>query len=242
MIKSLLILVIALNLPAAEAPAQPAREPAAIVALFDSARAGKGGSETVLKLVAASGGGAGEKRFRVLDDGKGSSIVEFLDPLQRGTKILSTDQDLWLFTARTRRAIKIPPLQRLFGEASYGDIARLRLSTDYNTVGVPRGTENGLIETELRASAPGATYARVRLTVRSSDLVPVRAEYFVASGKHLRTVEFINAAIVGGRLRNDRWRIYSPATPRKVTDVVVEKAVMRSLPAAMFSRRALEEN
>lgn len=221
---------------------QPAaRDPAAIVALFDSARAGKGGSETVLRLTAAGGGTASEKRFRVLDDGRESSIVEFLDPLQRGTKVLSTARDLWLFTARTRRAIKIPPLQRLFGEASYGDIARLRLASDYAIVGA-RSAAGGLIETDLRATTPGATYDRVRLTVRAGDLVPVRADYFVASGKHLRTVEFVGAALSGGRLRNDRWRIYAPDMPRRVTEVVVERAIARKLPAAMFSRRALEDS
>lgn len=212
-----------------------------IVALFDSARGTAGASETVVRIQSGEGG-ANSRRFRVLDDGKQASLVEFLDPLQRGTKVLATGGDLWFFTPRTRRAIRIPPLQRLIGEASYGDIARLKLSTDYAASGAPIATANGAaLRVDLNARSPAATYGRVRLIVRAKDMVPLRAMYFVASGKHLRTVEFIGATRSGNRITNDHWRIFAPEAPDRHTDIHVEQAQSRAIPTSTFSRRALEE-
>jgi hypothetical protein len=211
----------------------------AIVDLFDGAR-GDTGSETVIRVESASGG-ANIKRFRVLDDGGQSSLVEFLDPLQRGTKVLATGSDLWFFTPRTRRAVKIPPLQRLLGDASYGDIARLKLAADYSPSSAPVAAENGLLRIELAARSPAATYARVVLFVRADDNVPVRAHYHVASGKHFRTVEFVGAARNGGQLVNDHWRIFAPETPTRQTQIHIEQARSKALPASLFTRRTLEE-
>jgi hypothetical protein len=209
-----------------------------IVHLFDSARPRSAGSETVIKLIASNGD---ERRFRVLDDGEQSSLVEFLDPLQRGTRILATATDLWFYAPRTRRAIKIPPLQRLFGEASYGDIAKLRLASDYHPEIAPVEVGGGLLKLVLAASSPGATYSRVALFVNASTLTPVKADYFVASGKHFRSAEFPEAKVYRGRLQNDRWRLLNPDRSDEYTDVWVERSIPRELPGELFTRHALEQ-
>jgi hypothetical protein len=123
-----------------------------------------------------------------------SSLAHITDGDQRGMKFLSSPAGYWLYAPHTRRAIRLTPLQLLRGQASIGDISRLRFAQDYEASfaaersAVVEGRECWALE--LRAKSTAATYAAVRLRVRKSDRAPVDADLILASGRKLKTVQF----------------------------------------------------
>ena len=219
-------------------------DPTEIVRFLDAARVPGEGVEIELTLTTIRGTSESRRRYRVLDNGAGDSIIEFLDPVDQGVKILATRNDLWFFAPRTHRAIRIPPAQRVFGDASYGDLARLRWHDDFEAAYDATREEllDGSICWRLRLSArsPAATYRTVLVWVRQSDWVPRRAAYFVASGKLLKVVEFPEARIVDGRLRNDVWILRTEGTPDHRTVLAIESVTPREFAAHQFTRRYLE--
>ena len=217
-----------------------------VLKLLDSARGNaKQGVEIQLAVTTIIMGGEQEtKRYRLLDNGLDSTIVEFLDPSERGNKILSSPSEMWFFAARARRAIKVPSVQRLFGDASIGDVAKLAFGRDYRTEGDTPHVEVASDERRLRigltARRESATYSRIAIRVRERDLVPVYAEYFLASGKHGKTAEFVNAKVVGGRLVNDEWLLSEPSNPNRKTRIKVESVEEKDFPDSWFTQRYLE--
>lgn len=123
-------LVVASASEAADRPTtRPGTNPpdsTALLHFLASAHGGQGGNEIELTLTVRRSDRVSQRRYRVLDSGAGETIVEFLDPLERGRKILATAGELWFLSPRTHRAVRIPPAQRVFGDASYGDVARPR--------------------------------------------------------------------------------------------------------------------
>jgi negative regulator of sigma E activity len=197
-----------------------------------------------LTLVMTDHGSESRRRYRVLDDGHGRSIVEFLDPLDRGQKLLATPDELWFFSPRIHRAIRVPPAQRLFGEASYGDVARLQWSLDYEARldDVPQEELAGQDCWRLKLSARDASkaYRHILLWVSQRSRLPLQAHYFTASGKLLKTAEFPRARWVEGKLVNDVWVLRSATSAKRSTVLTIESVMPTTVDASQFTRRALE--
>lgn len=231
---------------AAAWPETPARmpDPDAILRFLDGARAAGEPSQVELSLTTVEPRAQVTRRYRVLDDGVANTIVEFLDPLDRGQRMLATPEDVWFITPRIRRAIRIPPAQRLFGEASYGDVARVRWAQDYDAeFDSPREDSadgESLWRLLLTARRASATYRTIRVRVTQDAWLPRDAEFFVASGKLLKTAEFPDARIENGRLRMDTWVLRSSDAPHRYTVLRIESAEPKRFPEAMFTRRYLE--
>jgi outer membrane lipoprotein-sorting protein len=133
--------------------------------------------------------------YTVWVKGTDKSRVEMLDPKVRGQRVLMTDDGMWLFVPNTRQSIRITPMQRLLGEANYGDIGRMVWRDDYTAeFDAARASEavdgvkaKWLI---LTARKSAAVYARINLAVDAADSRPLYAEYFLSSGKRLKTAKF----------------------------------------------------
>lgn len=227
---------------AGEPPAPP--DPVAVLRFLDGARAPGQSVEVEMSLTRVEHARRTTRRYRVLDDGAHSSVVEFLDPLERGQKVLATATDLWFLSPRVHRAVRIPPAQRVFGEASYGDIARVRWSQDYHaeldspaeeTIGGER-----CWRLLLTARGTAATYRQIRLAVTQRQWLPRRADFLVASGKVLKTVEFPDAHVLDGVLRNDRWILRGTDSSARHTILSIETVTPRRFEPNQFSRRHLE--
>jgi len=65
-----------------------------------------------------------------------NSLVTFLSPKEKGQVLLMRGDDMWLYLPAVSRGVRITAMQRLLGNASNGDVARLRYAIDYSaTVG-----------------------------------------------------------------------------------------------------------
>ncbi|MEL7452487.1 MAG: outer membrane lipoprotein-sorting protein [Pseudomonadota bacterium] len=217
--------------------------PEAIVTHFDSARLNEGSSETVIELTTVRSSGDRTQSFKILDSGDGATLVEFLDPRQRGNRVLSRDNKIWFYAPRTRRAIRVPAIQRVFGEASYGDLTQLLLSKEYSPSGpVCAGQINGTtaVRVELEARDEASTYAKVDLWVEPDDWLPVQVDYYVASGKHIKSARFPNVQEIDEIVVLGTWHLYSPDDPEAVTRIETVSFEQVELSARRFTRRALE--
>jgi outer membrane lipoprotein-sorting protein len=130
-----------------------------------------------------------------------NGLVRFLSVRSKGQSLLMRGDDMWFFLPAVARPVRITPVQRLVGNVSNGDLARLRYALDY------QASIEGAIEVDgqpctvldLRARRKGATYQRVRYTVRNSDARPVQAEYFLTSGRPIKTAKFEELRQMAGK-------------------------------------------
>jgi outer membrane lipoprotein-sorting protein len=150
------------------------------------------------------------KLYEVSQKGTEKTYVEFMSPREKGQHLLMLGDDMWVYLPDTSRPVRITPLERLSGDASNGDIARTNYAADYTPVFVrteKAGTEECNV-LELTAKRKGATYQRILFWVRVEDARPVKAEFYLTSGKHIKSATFDEYAPVGGKMQLRRMTLY----------------------------------
>lgn len=235
------VLVLLLLLSQGASLALPAAQ--AIAESLGTGAAALGATEKLLVLTRLRDGVEEDsRRFQLLDNGQGSVLVKFLDAVDSGQQILSTDTEMWFLGSGSRRAIKIPPIQRAFGEASLGDVARLDLGRDYQIIDIAAGTgaQAQAVQVTLAARSQAATYSQVLLWLRTADLEPLRAHYILASGKHGKTAVFTRNRRIGNVWHSDERVLSDPAAGGRATQVRIESVAPRKLPAHWFTPQHME--
>lgn len=207
----------------------------AILIFIDKGRTADTAFETVMEV-------SNEKKdsvfkYRLVDNGKDRSILYFLDDRQKGQRILVTEEETWFFTNRTKRAIKIPSIQKLFGDASIGDIARLRFSKDYEAEAIT--CSESVCQLELKSINEQSTYAAITLDVDAQSWLPISAELYAASGKQLKSMRFTSVRIEDNTPVIDEWLLYSPGRPEDATKINASSFVLVSLPSVTFTKSYL---
>ncbi|MDB1124049.1 outer membrane lipoprotein-sorting protein [Vibrio algarum] len=136
------------------------------------------------------------------------SLVVFKSAVEVGQKMLMLGDNYWLVMPKSRRPIRITPMQKLLGEASIGDISTLTWSDDYNATLMSRESitlsEQQNVDTyklELVASTKGASYQTIELWLDASNDFPVKANLYLRSGK------LAKQAIFSQGLRDDKLRV-----------------------------------
>ena len=151
-----------------------------------------------------------EKLYEVSQKGIEKTYVEFLSPREKGRHLLMLGDDMWVYLPDTSRPVRITPLERLSGDASNGDVARTNYAADYTPVYL-RDERVGDVNChvlELTAKRKGATYQRVLYWIRTEDARPVRAEFYLTSGKHIKSATFDDYEQVGGKMLLRRFTLY----------------------------------
>jgi outer membrane lipoprotein-sorting protein len=219
------------------APALAAPDPLALLRQSDAVRNGWPSFVVRVKITNFEAGKPDEQDlFEVSQKGTEKTYVEFLSPRDKGRRLLMLGDDMWIYLPDTSRPIRITPLERLSGNASNGDVARTNYAVDYDAVYLRTETAGGAEchVLELTARRKGATYRRILYWLRATDARPVKAEYFLASGKHTKSATFDEYQQVGGRVLLRRLTIYDQI--RKNSHSVMEYSgfAPRTLPDRMF--------
>ena len=142
---------------------------------------------------------------------------------------------MWVYLPDTSRPVRITPLERLSGDASNGDVARTNYSADY-TPTIYATEKLGQTEChvlELTAKRKGATYQRILYWLRAEDARPVRAEFYLTSGKHIKSATFDDYAQIGGKM------LLSPPHPLRRDPPQLAQLLEYSVHAARTARQAL---
>ncbi|OCH13747.1 MULTISPECIES: outer membrane lipoprotein-sorting protein [unclassified Aliivibrio] len=126
------------------------------------------------------------------------SLVLFNSQVEAGQKMLMLGDNYWLLMPKSRRPIRITPMQKLLGEASVGDISTLTWSDDYQgqwQLSESLTLENGKqVQTEklkLNAITKGASYFTIDLWLEQGTHFPIKADLYLRSGRMAKEAWFI---------------------------------------------------
>jgi outer membrane lipoprotein-sorting protein len=221
----------------AAAASAAAPDPEALIKQFDSLRNGWDSYVVRVSIRNYEEGKEDEEHlYEVYQKGTEKSYVEFLSPREKGQHLLMLGDDMWIYLPDTSRPVRITPLERLTGNASNGDVARTHYATDYTSAFLRTEPVNGVSchLLELNARRKGSTYRRVLLWLRASDARPVKADFFVASGKQIKSATYDRYQEVNGQFLLRSMTIYDYV--RKGSHSVIEylRFTQRSLPDRMF--------
>jgi len=137
------------------------------------------------------------------------TLVVFAAPeVEKGNLLLMNGNDLWFYVNSTNKPTRITPIQRLSGSTSFGDLARLSWSVDYNIVRMSdtiikdAQTSTGIYKFELAAKSTGATYQKVSLWINKKDSHPIQSQVYLSSGKLYKTLYFNKYETVSSKIIN----------------------------------------
>lgn len=118
----------------------------------------------------------------------GQSLVSILDGADKGNRILLSHKGMFIAPKNSSRAVRITPIQRLLGQASYGDLAGLRFSENYTpTILTQKGDTTTLA---LVAKKSSATYYKIVFVINSDDQRPISAQAYLRSGKLYKKMHY----------------------------------------------------
>ena len=177
-----------------------------------------------------------DKLYEVSQKGTEKTYVEFLSPREKGQHLLMLGDDMWFYLPDTSRPVRITPLERLNGDASNGDVARTNYAVDYSAVYLRAekvGNENCYV-LELTAKRKGSTYQRILYWLRTEDARPMRAEFYLTSGKHIKSATFDAYASIGGRSLLIRMTLYDEIRHNSHSILEYSSIAPRNLPDKLF--------
>jgi outer membrane lipoprotein-sorting protein len=177
-----------------------------------------------------------EKLYEVSQKGTDRTYVEFMSPRDKGRHLLMLGDDMWIYLPDTSRPVRITPLERLSGDASNGDVARTNYAVDYSPVYLrteKAGNEECYV-LELTAKRKGATYQRILYWVRVQDARPVRAEFYLTSGKHIKSATFDEYSVSSGKMLLRRFTLYDEIRHNSHSVLEYSNSAPRDLPDQLF--------
>ncbi len=223
------------------APALPGRaaspDAETLLKLSDSFRNGWPTYVVHVKITDYEAGKPDEEHlYQVSQKGVDKTYVEFLSPREKGEHLLMLGDDMWIYLPDTSRPVRITPLERLTGDASNGDVARTNYAADYTAVYL-RTEKVDAAECyvlELTAKRKGATYQRILYWLRVADARPTRAEFYLTSGKHIKSATFDEYEISGGKMLLRKLTLYDEIRHNSHSILEYSDAAPRSLPDKLF--------
>ena len=179
-----------------------------------------------------------EHLYEVSQKGTDKTYVDFMSPREKGEHLLMLGDDMWVYLPDTSRPVRITPLERLTGDASNGDVARTNYAADYSPVFL-RAEKVGAVECyvlDLTAKRKGATYQRILYWLRLPDARPVRAEFYLTSGKHIKSATFDEYAPSSGKELLRKLTLYDEIRRNSHSVLEYSGATPRSLPDNLFNQ------
>ena len=179
-----------------------------------------------------------ERLYEVSQKGTDKTYVEFMSPRDKGRHLLMLGDDMWIYLPDTSRPVRITPLERLSGDASNGDVARTNYAVDYSPVYVRTekvGSEECYL-LELTAKRKGSTYQRILYWLRFQDARPVKAEFYLTSGKHIKSATFDEYTQINGKTQLHKLTLYDEIRHNSHSVLEYNGAAPRDLPDKLFNQ------
>ncbi len=146
------------------------------------------------------------RQMRIMSYGRGEedSYMEFITPRAiTGLRILSLDQDQWIFFPSTGRVRKIAAKSKsssvrgVGGDFSYEDLSGGAMEEKYHLTLVENGEENWIIEGI--AKDEDSAYDRVLVTVDKEKLMLMKVEFYTDEDGHFKDLIIQKIGDIGGR-------------------------------------------
>jgi len=189
-----------------------------------------------------------EETYRVYVKDYTKTLVGFLSPpKQEGNLLLMVGENLWYYVRDTQRPMRITPIQRLSGGASYGDIARLNWSEDYEPVIIGKrlievnNVTYPTIHLELTARSNGATYHKIDLFVEENSFYPRRADVYLQSGILMKTLYYTHFDLSHGKPINRQIIFIDHMQDDQITTLNFDKVETRQIPDIYFLKTKMQD-
>lgn len=175
----------------------------------------------------------------VYNNGQKKSLVKLTS--RKDQLVLMVDDNMWIYFPKTRKPMRITPFQRLMGQASNGDIANLSYSEDYSSkiLREERYLEKDCYVLELIAKSKASTYRKIHYWIEKKNYLPVKADYFMISGKHFKTAFFEDYKKVEGHTLVGKMRLFRVGQEENVTVMNFKSYEKKSLANKYFNMNYL---
>ncbi|MCW5319802.1 outer membrane lipoprotein-sorting protein [Verminephrobacter aporrectodeae subsp. tuberculatae] len=220
--------------------------PSALLAQADNFRQQDESAELRVKLKSTKDqkpDGDSEMRVRLKE--ADLSLVEVLSGRSAGQVVLMSKEAVWVRMPRASLPIRITPIQRLMGEASYGDLGRLRWQDDYAAqyqVNAEQTVNDIPVwALSLTAAKPTAAYAKMDLYVARDGGWPVQAAFYLKSGKLFKTARFDKPVKLGSRVLTQRTVLSDGVDSTQQTEMIIESVTAKDFPSQKFTLDGLME-
>ena len=221
--------------------AEGAPDPAAILVRADAPHdAFPEGAISLRVTIAERGKAPVESLLELFVEGTQKSLAVFREGKQKGRRILTVGERVWLIVPGAARPVPVSKTQRLMGAASFGDIAQLRFAEEFVATLRPAddavATDRGDLPCrvlDLVARKKGAAYPRGVLWVGRDDGLPRKLRLALASGKEAKEVRFI-AYFDDLRIKTMEIRDLLVGGGDNTTALAFERYSRRVLEPAMF--------
>ncbi len=176
------------------------------------------------------------REYQVFAGKDNQSLVLFKSNADAGQKVLISGKDFWLLMPKSRRPMRITPMQKLLGEASLGDVATLSWSKEYQVA--TEVTQDNTIKLELNATNAAASYQRISLTVNATDHFPLSADLYLRSGVLAKTATFERGQREG-KLAIVAMSLQDKLQPHSKTVIRYKTVTAVDIPAKVFNPQVL---
>lgn len=198
------------------------------------------GESYLMKVDVTSGNdGSQHSLFEVAVQGNEKTLIKTLEPSRdRGRNMLMLGEEMWAFIPNLNRAVRISLAQKLTGQASNGDISRMRWSGDYSAILESETPKEWVLF--LTALKKGLTYEKLRVWIEKGTYHPSKAEFLTLSGKPLKNASYENYQLLAGGLRPSTIRIQDAIRPDQVSMLHLQDVKVQNFPEAVFNQNALK--
>lgn len=162
-------------------------------------------------------------KMRVLKAGTEKLRIWFSEPAAvRGQEMLRQGENLWVYLPNLKKPTRLASRESFQGgDFNNADVLRVNYQADYNAKVLPNSSVPDAWELELTAKSSDAAYERIKLWMRRSDGMPLKGEYYTASGKQLRAAEFSEVKNFGGFKRPAKVVMKNMLTPKRWSEMVM---------------------
>lgn len=216
-----------------------------IVAKADRVRGPGGSFKMKIKVVSERPGQDKQEMYlETLVKDRSTSLVKFLNPpREKGKAMLMINDDLWMFIPGSKRTFRISPQQRLMGDVSNADVARVNYADDYNAKIIKekdKAEGKDCILLELTAKTK-VSYNKIHYWVEKGTNKPVKATFFAISGKPLKYAYYRDYKQIGGGSRPTLVHIVDGIKPEWKSNIYYTGIAAGKFPANIFQQSALPD-
>ncbi len=168
---------------------------------------------------------SGDDKFRVLFQGP---------PSARGQEILRVGDNSWVYMPSLKRSVRLAARESFMGgDFNNADVLRVNYSADYDASIAGETPDRWVLD--LKSRDPGSAYDRILLTVHKGDHLPISGRYFAASGKELRSAEFLEVRDFHGHRRPSLVVMRNAIEEGRLSEMrITDFRIVGSIPATRF--------
>ena len=182
--------------------------------------------------------------MRVWSLGTEHSLVRVeAPPREAGTATLMVDNEVWNYLPNVDRTYKLPPSMMLgswMGSHFTNDdlVKESRLIDDYDIVIAREDDELWQFAMTPKPEAP-VIWGRIEQEIRKRDRMPLVARYYDEDGSRVRTMNFTDFRVLGGRMLPTRMVMEPTDGEERTVVTYLELAFDVALDEEFFSLRSL---